>query len=572
MRRSIHYLLLQYLQARQNDDAAAGTSSQGDDDGDEEEEEENYGQSHGVSNGIEPTRINNREREQHLTEYRRQIEERRMKLEATDIAHTIRRDCNLKDVLNSAEERSKRRVTHSSHIAYNMLGQLNERRVRHDKLTRTEKIGITQKMIPNFSNGSSNLFQHRLFCGQFSNDGSIFMSACQDAMVRLYHYDHLLYARSKKVQATPFKIISARDVHWSIIDVDYSPNCKFVAYSSWSPFVHLAAVDTMSDYHEGLNLEPESSRFCAFSIRFSPDSCYILAGASDSCLYLYDLERRQRIMRVVGHDNDINTICFADSSGNIFYSGSDDSYCKVWDKRILSETHSAPIGVMVGHAEGITCIASKNDARHVVSNSKDQSMKLWDIRALGSYPANQLPRITHNDDMIDYRYQIVPSRYTRKISKHDTSLMTYTGHRILQTLIRCRFSPMNTTGQRYLYTGSSDGAVYIYDILSGNVVEKLVAHSDIVRDVSWHPFSADLLSSSWDGSFIHWSYKENEQDQEEDENEDKISQMISDEYETNAEESISYAVMEDDDINDEDYMEDENYQSETSNDTYEPED
>lgn len=564
MRRSIHYLLLQYLQDRENDDTG-GTSSQGDDDDDDENEEE-YEESH---NSSESTRINNREREQHLTEYTRQIEERRMKLEGTDIAHTIRRDCNLKDVLNSAQERSKRRVTHSSHAPYNILGQLNERRVRHDKLTRTEKIGITQKMIPNFSNGSANLFEHRLFCGQFSDDGSIFMSACQDAMVRLYHYDHLLYARSKKVQATPFKIISARDVHWSIIDVDYSPNCKFVAYSSWSPFVHLAAVDTMSDYHEGLNLEPESSRFCAFSIRFSPDSCYILAGTSDSSLYLYDLERRQRIMRVEGHDNDINTVCFADNSGNVFYSGSDDSYCKVWDKRILSETHSAPVGVMVGHAEGITCVASKGDARHVVSNSKDQSMKLWDIRALGNYPANQLPRITHNDDMIDYRYQIVPSRYTRKISKHDTSLMTYTGHRILQTLIRCRFSPMNTTGQRYLYTGSLDGAVYIYDILSGNVVERLVGHSDIVRDVSWHPYSTDLLSSSWDGSFIHWSYKEKEKEQEQEEEiEVEISQTISDEYGNNAEESVTYEAMEDDDddINDEDYVEDNNYQSETSND------
>ena len=41
----------------------------------------------------------------------------------------------------------------------------------------------------------------------------------------------------------------------------------------------------------------------------------------------------------------------------------------------------------------------------------------------------------------------------------DTSLMTYRGHSILHTLVRCRFSPEFTTGQRYIYTGCATGAV-----------------------------------------------------------------------------------------------------------------
>ena len=42
----------------------------------------------------------------------------------------------------------------------------------------------------------------------------------------------------------------------------------------------------------------------------------------------------------------------------------------------------------------------------------------------------------------------------------DTSLMTYRGHSILRTLIRCRFSPAFSTGQRYIYTGCAAGKVY----------------------------------------------------------------------------------------------------------------
>ena len=33
---------------------------------------------------------------------------------------------------------------------------------------------------------------------------------------------------------------------------------------------------------------------------------------------------------------------------------------------------------------------------------------------------------------------------------------------MLQTLIRAYFSPLATTGQRYIYSGSADGSVYIW--------------------------------------------------------------------------------------------------------------
>lgn len=35
--------------------------------------------------------------------------------------------------------------------------------------------------------------------------------------------------------------------------------------------------------------------------------------------------------------------------------------------------------------------------------------------------------------------------------------MTYRGHRVKKTLIRAKFSPQETTGQRYIYTGCGTG-------------------------------------------------------------------------------------------------------------------
>lgn len=62
------------------------------------------------------------------------------------------------------------------------------------------------------------------------------------------------------------------------------------------------------EVHEPLAMRPETDRFCLFSINFSPDSRSILGGSSDRCLYLYDLDRRERVLRVEGHSDDINTV------------------------------------------------------------------------------------------------------------------------------------------------------------------------------------------------------------------------------------------------------------------------
>lgn len=43
----------------------------------------------------------------------------------------------------------------------------------------------------------------------------------------------------------------------------------------------------------------------------------------------------------------------------------------------------------------------------------------------------------------------------------DCSVMTYRGHQVLRTLIRCQFSPIETTGGQYLFSGSTDGKIHV---------------------------------------------------------------------------------------------------------------
>ena len=60
---------------------------------------------------------------------------------------------------------------------------------------------------------------------------------------------------------------------------------------------------------------------------------------------------------------------------------------QVWDRRTLNEDYPEPVGVLAGHADGITYLDSKGDARYLISNSKDQTIKLWDMRRFSSKDA-----------------------------------------------------------------------------------------------------------------------------------------------------------------------------------------
>jgi len=84
--------------------------------------------------------------------------------------------------------------------------------------------------------------------------------------------------------------------------------------------------------------------------------------------------------------------------------------------------------------------------------------------------------------------------------------MTFRSHKVFHTLIRSYFSPKETTAQKYIYTGSYDGSIYVFDILTGKVAKKLDGHHATIRDVSWHPFLPILISTSWDGTVKKWDY------------------------------------------------------------------
>lgn len=365
--------------------------------------------------------------------------------------------------------------------------------------TKGDRTSISTLYIPNTMRRVA-CYKNKAFCGTYSKDGNIFLTAAQDHFIRIYDTTNDRFRHMKSIRA--------RDVGWSILDTAFSPDGNYLIYSSWSDCIHLCNIQGERETHEALHLFPGQSSFCIFSLMFSLDNKEILGGANYGCFYVYDRGSNQKVLTVQAHDEDVNAVAFADENSNILYTGGDDGLCKVWDRRTLRE--KKPVGIFSGHSNGITHIDSRGDARYLISNSKDQTIKLWDMRRFSSEEGVQATKSAVTAQRWDYRWQPVPRKMARtQTLAGDSSLMTYRGHRVLHTLIRCKFSPAFSTGQRYIYTGCATGNPCIYDVLTGKIVTRLTnAHIMCVRDVSWHPTKNFIITTSWDGTIGQWRYAE----------------------------------------------------------------
>ncbi|PYH94170.1 WD40 repeat-like protein [Aspergillus ellipticus CBS 707.79] len=389
---------------------------------------------------------------------------------------------------------------------------------------------ITQELIPGSAADKTIHFDSRCYSGQFSDDGNFFFCCAQDFKVRMYD-------TSNPYEWKYYKTVKYDFGQWTITDASLSPDNKFLAYSSIRNMVCLAPTDP-ADTSDATILDLSSlsgrgagrgiygnSHFGIWSIRFSGDGREIVAGTSDQSVIVYDLETRQSVLRLQNHEDDVNAVCFGDSSSpHILYSGSDDTTLRVWDRRSMGDGREA--GVFMGHTEGLTYVDSKGDGRYVLSNGKDQSMKLWDLRKMMTTAKFDTIDVNSYTTGFDYRFEPYPDDYYEP-HPHDCSVVTFRGHHVLKTLIRCHFSPPGSTNSRYVYTGSEDGKVHVYNLdatLAGTIdvgqatvntrprdpeiftaaYEIRSSRSDVmwktcVRDASWHPSCPVLAATSWNG-------------------------------------------------------------------------
>ncbi|TIA87950.1 hypothetical protein E3P99_02889 [Wallemia hederae] len=402
-----------------------------------------------------------------------------------------------------------------------------------------------------------------VYSGEYSRDGELFYTADRNFNINVYQPQKSLRSAHSGLEGEDDSYIEEHETTmayqarytaiphgWTITDSHLSSDKQWLVYSRISPYAHIVNLNDPSRSVTPISFQDDGVDdygygYGIWSLRFSSDCKEIVAGAADGTMYVYDLEARRKLLSLEGHMADVNAVCFADVTSNICVSGSDDCVAKVWDRRALTSQYAKPSGVLVGHTEGITYVSPRGDARHILTNSKDSSIRVWDLRWMTSVDdfddtTKVAPPENFSVPGYDYRSSFVPKPAYDK-HPQDHSLVTLRGHLVSRTLIRARFSPDSLTGGRYVYSGSADGKIYVWSITGElvqvidrkqalNMVDGSGRPSDpsapekvstaprgnsrrpIIRDVSWSPTSPSMMSTAWEwdetGSVARHDWKE----------------------------------------------------------------
>lgn len=237
----------------------------------------------------------------------------------------------------------------------------------------------------------------------------------------------------------------------------------------------------------------------------------IASASADKTVKLWDANKGEKIRNYTGHSAVVNCLCTCSgtkgSSPTVFASGSDDRTAALWDTRskrpVMTLYHdyqvtsicmssdgahvytggidniirrfdirgdvSAADMELLGHRDTITGLALSPDETHLLSNSMDCSLDLWDVRPF------------------------VPSSRDGRDGRRVRQFIGAT-HGAEKVLLRCSFS----SDGRFVAAGSADRNAYVWAAETGVMVYCLPGHKGSVNDVTFHPQEPILASASTD--------------------------------------------------------------------------
>ncbi|KAM9009099.1 autophagy-related protein 16-1 isoform 5-T5 [Ara ararauna] len=279
------------------------------------------------------------------------------------------------------------------------------------------------------------------------------------------------------------------------------------------------------------------------AVQFSPGSRLLATGGMDRRVKLWEVlgDRCEPKGSLSGSNAGITSIEF-DSAGSYLLAASNDFASRIWtvDDNRLRHT-------LTGHSGKVLSAKFLLDNARIVSGSHDRTLKLWDLRSkvciktvfAGSscndiVCTEQCVMSGHFDKKIrfwDIRTETIVKelellgRITAlDLNSERTELLTCSRDDLLK-IIDLRVSAVKQTFSaqgfkcgsdwtrvvfspdgNYVAAGSADGALYIWNVLTGKLERTLTKHhSSPINAVAWSPAGAHVVSVDKGNKAVLWS-------------------------------------------------------------------
>uniref|UniRef100_A0A3P8ZP56 Autophagy-related protein 16 domain-containing protein n=1 Tax=Esox lucius TaxID=8010 RepID=A0A3P8ZP56_ESOLU len=255
------------------------------------------------------------------------------------------------------------------------------------------------------------------------------------------------------------------------------------------------------------------------AVRFSPGSRLLATGGMDRRVKLWEVVsgRCEPKGALTGSNAGITSIEF-DSAGSYLLAASNDFASRIWTVDDFRLRHT-----LTGHSGKVLAARFLLDNARIVSGSYDRTLKLWDL--LQVFIIIQVTLLINHIFFKKFRELELMGRVTSLDLNHDrTELLTCSrddlvkiidlrSNAVRQTFsaqgfkcgadwTRVTFSPDGS----YVAGGSADGALYIWNVLTGKLERTLDKnHSSAINSVSWSPSGAYVVSVEKGCKAVLWS-------------------------------------------------------------------
>lgn len=260
--------------------------------------------------------------------------------------------------------------------------------------------------------------------------------------------------------------------------------------------------DTANERDDVPNLDSYVRAVC-----FSPDGNWLITGAEDHVVKVWDVRSRTVKHRLMGHETDIYSVD-ASPDSRFIISGSGDKRAKLWN--LETGGLMSTLGGEYGPTDGITSVSVSPTSQYVAAGSLDKAVRVWDVET-----SNLVRQFEgHRDSVYSVVFSpdgtlLLSGSLDKTLKLWDLTVpqpsgqcrVSFVGHK--DFVLSVAFSPDG----RWLISGSKDRTVQFWDPRQPTTCVTLQGHKNSVISIAHNPVSSCLSTGSGDCRARSWVYQ-----------------------------------------------------------------
>lgn len=246
-----------------------------------------------------------------------------------------------------------------------------------------------------------------------------------------------------------------------------------------------------------------------YSVAFSPKGNMLVSSSYDEAVLLWDVRSGTLLRSLPAHSDPIGGVDFV-RDGTLIVSCASDGLIRVWD------TATGQCLRTFFHEDTPPAVSVKfsPNGKYIIAWMLDNCLRLWDYkdgRCVKTYQGHKNEKFsligafgTYGDEVTDDQGQ-QPNGHIEMSGINGDTEGAANGESQHQ-------QPRQVTKglkRAFLASGSEDGSILLWDVVSKNILQKLQGHNGVVLAVDTHPTEKTLVSAGVDKTINIWKDKSN---------------------------------------------------------------